>query len=87
MMPFAFASTAYGGQMRCGPSHVSSYLVAHSSGVSNGSCGSNSSTNSMNRSPFARCTGAWVESQCAATDIVRGPGKSSSLWNQPRELS
>ena len=63
------------------PSGSSSYIDAHGSGVSNGSCGSNSSTNSSQRSCAALCIAAATPSRRA---IVRGPGKSSSSRNQVR---
>src|SRR5208282_3537509 len=44
------APRIYGGQIMCGPCHDESYIEAYGSGVSNGSCGSNSSTKSMKRS-------------------------------------
>ena len=48
MTPSRNAPVVYGGQIMCGPCQSSSYIEAYGSGVSNGSCGSNSSTNSRN---------------------------------------
>src|SRR4051794_5402688 len=83
MTPRSTAPRVYGGQMRCGPCHSGSYIEAYGAGVSKGSCGSNSSTNNRN-GPWC---GAYASSQRAAAANVRGPGKSDSSLNQPRELS
>src|SRR3954463_8553348 len=83
MTPRPTAPLVYGGQMRCGPSQPGSYIDAYGSGVSNGSCGSDPSTNSKKGWGWA----ASSSSHRAAAASVRGPGKSDSSLNQPRELS
>ena len=82
-VPDATASTAYGGQITFGPDQSGSYRDIHGSGMSNGSCGSNSSTNRKNRS----AAGAWRASHAAAAAIVRAPGKSCSSRNHVRVVS
>ncbi len=71
----------YGGQISRGPVHDPSYIVAYGSGVSNGSCGSNSSTNRKKRS----CCPAFSSIQRAVAAIVFGPGKSVSSRKYERD--